>query len=59
MAGMVTHTFNLSTQDARWTGLYLVIAMESYQVQIPFTVTINNFDTDKLLTLECIGIFFI
>jgi hypothetical protein len=56
---MVTHTFNLSTQDARWTGLYLVIAMESYQVQTPFTVTINNFDTDKLLTLECIGIFFI
>lgn len=54
MLGVVTHTFNLSTEDAKWTGLYFVIAMESCQVQIPFTITVDNFDAEKHLPLECL-----
>lgn len=40
-------------------GLYFVIATEHCQVQLPFTITLDNVDAEKLLTLERRRILFI
>lgn len=40
-------------------GLYFVIATERCQVQLPFTITLDDVDAEKLLTLERRRILFI